>query len=442
MSTQKGKLVSALMISTAVGACSKQYDVNPQAVQEHEYISELHYGVKDEVAGEKPPQAGKKNKSARGNQSKNKTSDNSNENPANKTTPSRNKAKGNFLTQGVSFRAQALSSSNDPTNPTLALSYLKSGISVGNHYCGIFFDKNREIKVQRDALRGTLNISNGIATAVLGLANASNGVISGTGLAFTSAIAFIENNDLHYLISPELEKVENLVNKAQDVLYDELVEDKPPQDFYDADRYLRKYLDLCDFNAIKRLIGESVTKGEPKLIEHSTEAIDQVAARRIYAKVDQLSEQLVEGVSSLTNDQLVPIYTYFFKEPKSEYVSAAIEGSLKGSLKKDGADWQELLKSNALFAKNTIREVEDFYDLDALSTNWMKAVNDKANAEMEKSKEKTTPEMAVTTMGVAADTDIEDIKKQAIIASMKKGERIPGIPKKRRGTRGSVVQIQ
>ncbi len=390
------KVATTLIMGSAVSACGKTYKINPQSAMDITYVSEL-YGFNTDGTAYTDPK---------------------------------------LVNAVSSFRARALAASAEGASATDVKLYLEAGISVGDHFCGMFFDKNRERKQKRDALRGGITIAGGLSSAILGLANVSNDVVAGSGLGFSGVNAFLENQDIHFLISPEIEKVEALVNDAKTQKYAAIVTDNPPANFYMADRYLRQYIDICDFNTIKRLVGAAVETAKPTL-DFDTDAIDQVALQAANVQVDRLSDQLLESATSLSGDDLVYLYTYYFGA-RSDGVAEALEAVLSAKINKGGQPWETILQNNARDAKQVLRSVEAIFNLEARSKEWIASIA-QLITEAEDKDQAAEADDAEAPLGIMALPSNKD----ALIARLQSGTDIPSVPvQKKKKTTGEVVRIK
>lgn len=395
MNTAKN-IAAIILMGGALSACGKTYKINPQSAMDNTYVSAL-YGFD-------------KNGNAYENSE--------------------------LIAKVSSFRSRAKKASEDGAEVDDVQLYLKAGISVGDHFCGMFFDRNRERKQKRDALRGGLTIADGLSSAILGLANVSADVVAGTSLGFSGVNAFLENQDIHFLISPEIEKVEALVVEAKAKKYKEIIENTPPKDFYTADRYLRQYIDICDFNTIKRLVGEAVDAAKPTL-DFDTDAIDQVARQAANTQVDQLSSQLLTGPASLSEDDLVYLYAYYFGS-RGDGVAEALESVLSTKINKDGLAWDVILQNNARDAKQVLRNVEKSFSLETRSREWLASIAQLVE-EAEDKDQAADADDAAAPLGVMALTTNKD----ALIAQLQSGANIPRVPdQKKEQTTGEVVRIK
>ena len=148
--------------------------------------------------------------------------------------------------------------------------YLGTGITYSQLLCAAYFDRQVYAQAHRNFARSEMNLSAGLASTLLGLAQASTTGVAATGALFSFSEASFDAFDSAYLVSPELADLERLVREKlreeEVVIYRKLHADTRlrwpdrVETLDQAERVLGDYIFHCTFNGMKLLLSSSVRK--------------------------------------------------------------------------------------------------------------------------------------------------------------------------------------
>lgn len=162
----------------------------------------------------------------------------------------------------------------DDMNAAIRL-YVGTGLAYAQRTCDVYFSQLTYTKAHRDHAKSHVGLVGGLASGLLGLAKASAASIAATGSIAGFGIASFEAYDSAYLVSPEVETLQALVRKRQQLEEDEIYEKlnagatkKWPEairSLDEADRALDGYIYHCQVNGIRSLFADSVKEKIEKL---------------------------------------------------------------------------------------------------------------------------------------------------------------------------------
>jgi hypothetical protein len=160
------------------------------------------------------------------------------------------------------------------TGPVGALQmreYLDAGFTLSTMYCEAFFRDADESQRRRRFGRSATNDVGTAMAAVLGLANAGEGVVTGVATGFGLADGLWRNYDDAFVVNPDLANVQSLVIAAQNNLEERtLASDfRAPDNYRQAQRIIMQHARLCSTLGMRRLLNASTEK-QVKAIEENT----------------------------------------------------------------------------------------------------------------------------------------------------------------------------
>ncbi|TCB64857.1 hypothetical protein E0H88_14475 [Acinetobacter sp. ANC 4216] len=125
--------------------------------------------------------------------------------------------------------------------------------------CTAYFQNASFTKAHRENLRRQSNITGGLISAALGLAEASVGAISGVGVAFSSLDSSFDAYNTSFLVSPNLGLVERSVMRQLDTISQKY---KNTEFNYVADTLtaLAEYDLSCSQNGMQALVDDALNK--------------------------------------------------------------------------------------------------------------------------------------------------------------------------------------
>ncbi len=154
--------------------------------------------------------------------------------------------------------------------------YLNAGFVLGDIYCDQFFRDADESQRRRKFGRSTTNDAGTAITAVLGLANAGQDVVTGVASGFGFADSLWRNYDDAFVASPDLGNVRALVLAAQDNFRQETFEKSQqlPKDFGHAQSVILRYANFCSTLGMKALLNQAADQQRQQLNQSSDELRD------------------------------------------------------------------------------------------------------------------------------------------------------------------------
>ena len=163
--------------------------------------------------------------------------------------------------------------------PATMRTYVSAGFALSDIYCSRFFAKTDEAYRRRRFGRAATNdVGTAIAT-ILGLANAGQGVVTGTAAAVGLADSTWRNYDDSFVVSPELSNVQTLVFAAQDLFRARTLGPSAtlPGDYATAQSAILRYANLCSYLGMKDLLDQSAGD-QRKQLKDTTEEITGTGA--------------------------------------------------------------------------------------------------------------------------------------------------------------------
>ena len=148
--------------------------------------------------------------------------------------------------------------------PETISDFQDSGLTLSDIYCEDFFRQANATARQRQFARGATNDVGGAIQAILGLAKATTGVISGVGAGAAFADSTFRNYDESFMVDADLSRMRRLVNAAQDKMrLDFKSQDKPEAKnskltVFAAESRIQRYAGLCTFLGMKNLLDASL----------------------------------------------------------------------------------------------------------------------------------------------------------------------------------------
>ncbi|MEH6808246.1 MAG: hypothetical protein V7651_05300 [Hyphomonas oceanitis] len=276
------------------------------------------------------------------------------------------------------FRTLLLEASENRATADTARQYLSAGVAVADLYCRAYFEKLGEQRADQEALQGSFNITDGVASAALGFAEASAETISLVSVSFSSLEALFENIDAAYLVSPDIEQVEALVFAARDTLHARIFSDTSTLTYFEAERRLAAYHQLCTFNGVTRLVNEAVANGEPILQTNKSSARDQLFLTASAPVLQSLTSLLANDGSNFSMDDAKYIFAYYAGFSKDDGIADSVLEKVGNSLE-GSTPTQKLttLNDNRLSATALISQLDEMVGLKEPATEWANSVRTK-----------------------------------------------------------------
>lgn len=285
----------------------------------------------------------------------------------------------NFVAQAGRFRQALQFSSGDPTDGSKATTYLEAGVTVSDLYCRRFFEVLGEQRADNEAARGAFNIADGVTAAALGLAEASADAVAGVSVGFSAIEALFENLDAAYLVSPEIDQVEALVFASRETLYNSIVAGGGATSYYDAERKLSAYHQLCTFNGVTRLVNEAVANGQPELQPTSSNARNQISLLAAQADIDALSTLITDGAVRIVGDNLVYLYAHYFFAPTGDQeVDLKLRTLLDAFVPGDVTDVDNNLREKSVKARTLLLAIDRHLQIGGSAKKWVNDAKTKA----------------------------------------------------------------
>lgn len=135
--------------------------------------------------------------------------------------------------------------------------HIRAGIALSDLYCDTYFRRISRRWNERMFARNTTNDVGTAVSAALGLFNAGSVATGAAGAAFGLADATFRNYDNVFVVSPDLPNIQNLV-RAEQTKVRERITTSMPGNYYDAQRMIIEYANLCSYTGMKGLLNESV----------------------------------------------------------------------------------------------------------------------------------------------------------------------------------------
>ncbi len=295
------------------------------------------------------------------------------------------------------FRTLLLAASKDPSDASAAKNYLGAGVAVADLYCRAYFERLGEQRADQEALQGSVNITNGVTSAALGLAEASADTISLVSVSFSAIEALFGTLDAAYLVSPDIEQVEALVFSARDTLHSKIFADTSTITYFEAERRLAAYHQLCTFNGVTRLVNEAVASGKPILQTSQTTGRERLFRTAAVPVLQSLSALLGNSGSSLSEDDAKYLFAYYAGFSENDGISASVLKKVGDSLK--GSDVQKklaTLNENKLSAVSILSQLDEMLGLTEPATEWSNSVRAKTQR-IKELIEKLNPDPAANT---------------------------------------------
>ncbi|MGV2842986.1 hypothetical protein ACE1OG_03710 [Aeromonas hydrophila] len=161
--------------------------------------------------------------------------------------------------------------------------YIGTGITYSQLLCKDYFDKLTLTKAHRDFAKSQINLTAGLASALMGLAEASSASVAATGALFSFSEASFDSYNEAYIVSPELSGLERLVKEKQKeeevIIYKKVNATSGAwpdrlETLDQAERVLGDYIFHCTVNGMKILLNASIQK-KTEEIEKNTPFIQQ-----------------------------------------------------------------------------------------------------------------------------------------------------------------------
>lgn len=172
-----------------------------------------------------------------------------------------------YLAEKAQAFVDAYRAARDGESDTTVRKYLGAGITYSHLLCKDYFDKLTFTKAHRDFAKKGTNLTAGLASSLMGLANASTAVVAGTGALFSFGEASFDSYNESFIVSPDLSTLERLVKEKQQeeeaILYKMLNASSGSwpdriQTLDQAERALSRYIFHCTANGIRILLDSSV----------------------------------------------------------------------------------------------------------------------------------------------------------------------------------------
>ncbi|HZG09476.1 MAG TPA: hypothetical protein VEZ70_10910 [Allosphingosinicella sp.] len=149
--------------------------------------------------------------------------------------------------------------------------YLSAGFALSDIYCDIFFRDADESQRRRKYGRGATNDVGTAITAVLGLANAGQSLVTGVATSFGLADNLWRNYDEAFVVGPSLANVRSLVLAAQDnfreVTLGARATNPLTNDYGTAQSVILRYANLCSTLGMQDLLNRSADRQREQLNE-------------------------------------------------------------------------------------------------------------------------------------------------------------------------------
>lgn len=161
--------------------------------------------------------------------------------------------------------------------------YVGSGFVYSRIICRDYFERLSYTKAHRDYMQKEANLTGGLVASLMGLAEASSGVIAGTSAAFSFGSASFDAYNESYLVSINIHELESLVRKQQKqheaLVYRQLYEPEGVwpakiQTLAQADMALDDYIVICTPNGIRSSLNAAIEE-KAKTTEAATKKIQQ-----------------------------------------------------------------------------------------------------------------------------------------------------------------------
>jgi hypothetical protein len=152
--------------------------------------------------------------------------------------------------------------------------YLDAGFTLSKMYCEAFFRDADESQRRRQFGRSTTNDVGTALSAVLGLASAGEGVVTGVATGFGLADGVWRNYDDAFLVSPDLSNVQALVESAMinDEQRTQASDFTMPENYHQAQRLIIRHANHCSTLGMRSLLNGSASN-QKKAIDQNTEEV-------------------------------------------------------------------------------------------------------------------------------------------------------------------------
>lgn len=170
---------------------------------------------------------------------------------------------------------RAYKDARNDESPDRLKRYVGAGITYTQLLCKTYFDHQVFAQSHRQYARREINLTAGLASMMLGLANASTAGVAATGTLFSFGQASFDAYDTSFVVTPELADLERLVReKLQEeerALYKKLQADKSlhwperVETLDQAERALADYVFHCTVNGMRALLSESIQQSRRQL---------------------------------------------------------------------------------------------------------------------------------------------------------------------------------
>jgi hypothetical protein len=165
------------------------------------------------------------------------------------------------------------------TKKAAIYNFVDSGITYSGLLCEEYFHTMKSMQAHRNFLQKETNLTAGLTSSVMGLAQASAVSIAATGAAFSFGNASFNSYNESYMFSADLNTLESLVraNQSQQevIIFKKLAataDVAPPNSILTLDQAVReldKYTYTCTRGGIVALLNETVT-GTAEKVRNST----------------------------------------------------------------------------------------------------------------------------------------------------------------------------
>lgn len=145
--------------------------------------------------------------------------------------------------------------------------YLGAGFALSDIYCDEYFRLTDEAQRRRHFARSTTNDVGTAMSAVLGLANAGEDVVTGIATGFGVLDSTFRNYDDAFVAGPDLAQVRTLVLAAQDDFRARtLASDSTlPGDYGTAQSVIMRYANICSYLGMRSLLNTTAAAAERAL---------------------------------------------------------------------------------------------------------------------------------------------------------------------------------
>lgn len=161
-----------------------------------------------------------------------------------------------YIDKDSHFRQLTISASRS-SDPAEISKWLRSGFSLANIYCAEYFEGLTQRQAKLNYTKAQTNIIGGLASGTLGIFEAPASTIATVAASFAAIGASLDSVNSNFLLAPNIEGVKSLVENAQGSIQTQSMAATYP-DFATAQSVLVRYVELCTFGGVKRLIDESV----------------------------------------------------------------------------------------------------------------------------------------------------------------------------------------